>query len=132
LKYLIDTDILIHHLMNNPKVVAKFKSTDYDDMATSMINYMELLFGAYHSERKEENLRRIKNFLDNIRIINMNKKSAEIFAQTKAKLKKQRNLIPDMDMMIASICLANDLILVTNNTKHFQRIEGLSLKNWIL
>lgn len=132
MKYIIDTDILIHHLIDDPKVVAKFSLTDYADIATSIINYMELLFGVYNSEKKEENLTKITNFLSNIQILNMDKDSAKIFAETKAKLKKEGNLIADMDLMIASVCLSNDLVLVTNNTKHFQRIEGLELENWSL
>ena len=132
MKYIIDTDILIHHLINTPKVVDKFLVTNYKDIATSIINYMELLFGAYNSERKEENIAKITKFLSNIQIVNMDKNSAKIFAEIKSKLKRNGNLIADMDLMIASICLANDLILVTNNTKLFSRIDGLVLENWSL
>ena len=49
----------------------------------------------------------------------------------KAQLKQQGNLIMDADILIGSIALANKLILVTNNTKHFQRIPNLQLENWL-
>ena len=45
-------------------------------------------------------------------------------------LKGENICYEDFDLMIASICLANDLILITNNTKHFDRIKELKIENW--
>ncbi len=58
--------------------------------------------------------------------------SAEVFAQLKAQLQKEGNIVADMDLLIASICLANNLTLVTNNTRHFEKIPNLILENWSL
>ncbi len=128
-RYVIDTDTIIYYLKGNPNVVKKFTEPDY--IITTIINYTELLFGAYNSaKKKEENLYNIKSFLDDIEIIYFNNYSAEIFARLKADLKQKGKIIADMDLMIASICIANHLTLVTNNTKHFQRITELTLENW--
>jgi len=60
------------------------------------------------------------------------RKSIEHFAKIKATLKAQGNLIDDFDMLIAAIALRNDMILVTNNERHFERISNLSIENWLL
>ncbi len=130
MKYIIDTDILIYFLKNVPNTVAKFDEIDPDLLATTMVNYAELLFGAYNSTRIDDNLSKIRLFLKTLAIIDFDKDAAEKFARLKTDLRKGGNIIPDMDLMIASICLAKNAILVTNNTKHFQRLKDLRTENW--
>jgi tRNA(fMet)-specific endonuclease VapC len=129
-RYVLDTDTLIYYLKHNPNVVNKFAMVDINDITTTIINYTELLFGAYNSTKQAENLSHIKSFLDDMEIIDFDKRSAEVFARLKAELKQTGNIIADMDLMIASICVANHFTLVTNNTKHFQRIQELTIENW--
>jgi tRNA(fMet)-specific endonuclease VapC len=129
-KYIIDTDILIYFLKNDKKVVKKFKKVREENIFTTIINYTELLFGAYNSSKVQENLEKIKSFLQTIQILEFDETSAENFARLKSTLKSRGNLIADMDLMVAGICLSQDMVLVTNNTKHFKRIEELKLENW--
>ncbi|MCK5720270.1 MAG: PIN domain-containing protein [Thiomargarita sp.] len=133
-KYVIDTDILIYYLKNNHKVVENFALKNSKNITTTIINYTELLFGSYNSSNKQrtKNLQNIRSFLANIEIIGFDIKAANKFAELKAKLKQEDNIIADMDLIIASICVAHNLILVTNNTKHFSRIEDLMFENWSL
>lgn len=130
MRYIIDTDILIYFLKSNKKVVEKFSQINPKHISTTIINYTELLFGAYHSSKVEENLEAFKSFLKTIKIMDFNKIAAEKFAQLKTRLKQEGNLIADMDLMIASICITNKSILVTNNVKHFSRLEELTVENW--
>lgn len=132
MKYAIDSDILIYYLKNHPKVVERFVDTNLDELSTTIINYTELLFGAYKSAKSVENLTAIRHFLDSLNIVQFDKQAAEIFAHTKAQLQKEGNIIADMDLLIASICLASNLTLVTNNTRHFEKIVDLPLENWSL
>ncbi len=132
MKYVIDSDILIYYLKNHPKVVERFLQADLNELSTTIINYTELLFGAYKSAKSEKNLVAIRQFLDSLEIIPFDKHSAEVFAQLKAQLQKEGNIIADMDLLIASICLENGLTLVTNNTRHFEKIPNLILENWSL
>jgi predicted nucleic acid-binding protein len=129
-RYVLDTDTIIYYLKQNQNVVNKLALIDIHDITTTRINYTELLFGAYNSSKTEDNLSHIKSFLDNLEIIEFDKRSAEVFARLKAELKKSGKIIADMDLMIASICVANHFTLVTNNTKHFQRIQELNIENW--
>ena len=130
-KLLLDSDILIYFLKGRKEVVEQFVKHPPEDLLTSRINYTELLYGAYNSTRVERNLQTILEFLENFGILEFDKKAAEIFAVEKARLKKRGALIADMDLMIASIALANDTALVTNNLKHFDRIKNLRLLRWI-
>ncbi len=56
--------------------------------------------------------------------------AATISAELYAKLCKQGRPLEDIDLLIAGIALSNNLVLVTHNTRHFQRIEGLELTDW--
>ena len=125
----IDLYILI--LKGNESAISHLLGVAPNDLATTRVNYAELLFGAYNSQRVEHNLARIKSFLAELLILEFDRQASELFARQKAHLKKRGLLIADMDLMIASICLASESTLVTNNTRHFTRIHGLRLANWI-
>ena len=71
-----------------------------------------------------------RNVVEALTILEYCEDSSLIFAEQKAVLKKQGTLVADMDLMIASITLRHKATLVTNNTKHFARINGLKLENW--
>ena len=126
-KYLIDSDILIYFLKGEKEVVEKLSRIPIDDLYTSRINYTELIYGAYNSVRVEKNLKIIVSFLDNFKILEFDKNSSLIFAKEKARLKKNGNIIADMDLMIASIAIQNDCTLITNNFKHFERVQNLQI-----
>ncbi len=91
---------------------------------------MELYYGAYKSQKVAANLARLKMIERNMEIISSDEKSAEIFGMIKADLEKQGTPLDDFDIMIASCALVHNLTLVTNNIKHFKRIDGLRLVNW--
>ncbi len=128
---IIDSDILIYFLKGEKRVVQELLKIAPNELYTTRINYTELLYGAYNSSKVEENLNRFRNFLGEFTILEFDEKSSEIFSKTKAKLKKDGNIIADMDLMIASIAIANNHELVTNNQKHFKRIPQLKLIDWL-
>jgi predicted nucleic acid-binding protein len=98
---------------------------------TTRINYTELLYGAYNSAKIEQNLAKITGFLSAIPVLEFDEKAGLIFAQDKAILKRLGIMIADMDLMIASITKAHQFALVTNNHKHFERIDNLKIDRWI-
>jgi len=126
----IDSDILIYFLKGEKTVVQELIKIAPNELYTTRINYTELLYGAYNSTNVEKNLARFTSFLEQFTILEFDKKASEIFAKTKAQLKKDGNIIADMDLMIASIAIANDYKLVSNNQKHFKRIKKLKLIDW--
>lgn len=128
---ILDSDILIYFLKGEKKVVEEVLKIASDELFTTRVNYTELLYGAYNSSKIEDNLTKFKNFLERFTILEFDERSSEIFAQTKAKLKKEGNIIADMDLMIASIAIANEQELATNNHKHFERIRNLKTLKWL-
>ena len=126
-KYVIDSDILIYFLKGKKDIIKKLSSIAMDDLYITRINFTELMYGAYNSARVEKNLKIIEPFLKTFKVLEFNQTSSIIFAKEKARLKKQGNIIPDMDLMIASIAIDNGFTLLTNNIKHFQRIKGLKI-----
>lgn len=131
MKYLLDTNICIYFI--NGKVVVKenFLKAGINNLAISQISLAELYYGAHLSTNPEKNIKTILTFKENINMLSLDEESADIFGKTKSNLKKKGQIISDMDILIASIAISNDLILVTNNTKEFNRIDQLRLENWV-
>jgi predicted nucleic acid-binding protein len=91
---------------------------------------MELYYGAYKSQRVASNLAKIKLLEEAMEVVPLGRESAHVFAMLKADLEKAGTPLDDFDLILAACALAHDLVLVTNNTKHFERIQGLRLTNW--
>lgn len=130
MSYVLDTDILIYFLKNHPEVVKQVANHSPTALFTTRINATELLYGAHNSSNPERNLLIHRSLLEELAILEFTANSSEIYAQEKAWLRQQGLILADMDLLIASICLAESKILVTNNTRHFQRVRGLKLENW--
>jgi tRNA(fMet)-specific endonuclease VapC len=130
--YLLDTNIISYFFRGNISVVKKID--DYqENLGSSSIIVAELFFGTKQipdlvKKKQIENF--YTSFINEINIYSFDTKSALIFAELKFVKIKLGQIITDFDLMIASIAIAHDLILVTNNTKHFQNIENLKLENW--
>lgn len=127
--FLIDTDIIIYWLKgSHPQLNEKFGD---NNIFISSISVAELYFGAYNSMRMDENLKLVKELTSEINILNFDQNAGEYFGKIKASLKSKGQIIDDSDLFIAATAISNELILVTNNEKHFQRIENLNIQNWI-
>lgn len=130
MKFILDTDTIIYFLKGNRQIVEKITMHNMSDLTTSIINHSELLFSVFNSTKKKENQEKISGLLKLLTIVPYCEKASTVFAEQKTILKKQGNPIADLDLMIASITIANKSILVTNNLKHFSRIKNLKLENW--
>ncbi len=87
-------------------------------------------YGIENSTKKEDNRKIIERFISSIQIVPI-MGSLDIYAKEKAKLKKKGQLIDDFDLIIGSSAIANEMILVTRNEKHFKRISGINTENWV-
>ena len=128
MKYLLDTNIIINHLRGE-KIIDK--TVIEKGAAISVISYGEILYGAYKSQNKEENLNRIRILISklSLQIINLDKEIIKIFAQLKSSLELKGQKLDDFDLLIGATSIANFFTLQTDNIKHFQRISGLKLNN---
>ena len=129
--FLLDTDTLIYVLKGKQSVVENLRNHLEDPMYISSISMMELYYGAYKSQLVDANLARLKTIENSFSILSPGPETSEIFGKTKARLETEGTRLDDLDLIIAAIALTNNLILVTNNQKHFSRIQGLKLTNWV-
>ena len=131
MKYLLDTNICIYMLNGNEVLNNKVKEIGVFSLSVSNATLAELYFGAYNSQRVDANLKRINIFKKNLTVYSDNNSSAEAFGRFKSKLKSEGKIIEDFDILIASVAFVNNCILVTNNSNHFKRIDGLKVENWL-
>ncbi|MBL0701937.1 MAG: type II toxin-antitoxin system VapC family toxin [Desulfosarcina sp.] len=130
-KFLVDTDITIYWLNNKyPQIDQKIRTVGDDTIFISSITVAELFYGAYNSSNPAKNLKLVNELILDINIINFDSKAGKQFGTMKAELKKIGKIINDSDLFIAATAISNDMILVTNNEKHFQRIKNLKIENW--
>ncbi|MEI6729429.1 MAG: PIN domain-containing protein [bacterium] len=128
--YCLDTNTISYFLKQSPKVTAKILNTPIDNLCTTIISEFELLYGVYNSSKVDTNLESISNFLSEFSIYNLDSSVVKLVAKEKTRLKKLGTIVEDSDLLIAGICIVNDLTLVTNNLKHFKRIKGLKAEDW--
>lgn len=128
--YLLDTNIVIYCLKGHEVVNKNLRSHLDDPINISVVTLMELYYGAYKSQKVESNLAKIKTLENSIEVIPLGKEAVEIFGIYKAKLERSGTPLDDFDLILAACAMTSNLVLVTNNTKHFKRIEGLKVTDW--
>ncbi|MDJ1180337.1 type II toxin-antitoxin system VapC family toxin [Roseofilum sp. BLCC_M91] len=129
--YLLDTNTCIQYLTGrNLNVINKFKITPRQDICLCDVVKAELYYGAFRSVKKEQNLALYELFFSQYVSLPLNGKSAKIYGEIRSELSKLGTPIGAYDFQIAAIALANNLILVTHNTKEFQRVKSLQLEDW--
>ncbi len=131
MKYYLDTNICIYFLKGmNEKIKNKLIEKHPDEIKISSIVKAELLYGAEKSIKKEENIKKIKEFLFPFEIIPFGDKEAISYSKIRSTLEKQGKVIGPNDLIIAATVLENDGILITNNVKEFERVENIKIENW--
>lgn len=121
----LETDFLILLIRKLEELVEMGKR-----IATTPINAAELFKGAFLSKKPEMNLKFVRGLLGEMKILEFNLNASEIFGGLFSKLKKDGEIIDDMDLLIASICLSHNERILTKNIKHYSRIEGLNVESW--
>jgi len=130
LKYLLDTNICIYYIKGRYKLKEKFKSIESNSLFISEITLAELKFGIANSQAPEKNMDSLRKFLTGVQILPIFD-SLDIYAKEKARLRKAGRTVDDFDLLIGASAIANGLTLVTNNNKHFERLTGIKLENWV-
>lgn len=124
---LIDTDLIIDGLNNQPHVLAGLEKLAETGVAVSIISLGELYEGAYRDSDPEPRLASMRQFVAGYQVLGLSEDAMLVFARERERLRRQGQLIPDLDLLIAETAVAHDLALVTRNTRHFARITGLQL-----
>jgi tRNA(fMet)-specific endonuclease VapC len=127
---ILDTDTCIEILRGNTKVLERRASED-DDVGTTWIAAAELYFGAAKSTDPERNRDLVRAFLDTLSVLGLDRASAERFGACKAELAKAGAIVPDADLWIAATAITQEAAVITGNRRHFDRIHGVRLEDWI-
>lgn len=128
---LLDTNTCIYFLNKTfEKVVDHFRQLSPSDIKLPAITVAELYYGAEKSIAKKKNWETVQNFVSTFEIMPFDEKSCQMYAKIRTILEKSGIPIGPMDLLIASISLANSFVLVTNNIREFERIKELKLENW--
>ena len=128
MKYLIDTDWIIDHFNNVIETVAKLEELASQGVAISVVSLAELYEGVYYSRDMAKSQKLLNEFLaPDLNVLGIDENVCRVFGQQRGKLRKEKKLINDFDLLIASTALHYNLIVLSNNRKHFEKTEGLKI-----
>jgi len=129
--FLLDTNICIFALRDKYGVNERLEEIGRKRCYVSDVTMMELRFGAYKSEKKDENLRIVNDFINKLKVVPF-ADTIDAFCQEKIRLQLLGTPIEDYDLFIGCAAKVAGLTMVTDNVQHLSRIEGLEIENWIL
>ncbi len=130
MNYLLDSNICIHFFRGKYGIIEKIEFVKPENCAISEITVAELVYGAENSENPEKNHRLIEQLVDIITVLPIYD-SILTYGKEKSRLRKSGNLISDFDLLIGCTAVEKDLIMVTENTREFERISGIKIENWV-
>ena len=129
--YLLDSNVCIRLINNSSLAVTnRLAAQQPEDILVSTITQLELYYGAYRSAQQERNLEILQRFFSQFTIIHLDPEAARIAGRIRAELAASGTPIGPYDVQIAAIAMANNLILVTHNTREFSRVNGLQIEDW--
>jgi tRNA(fMet)-specific endonuclease VapC len=131
MKYLLDTCVVSDFIKGEKNTLSKIREISPLEISVSSITVMEIYYGLALNPLRAKKIKDLTfKFLDAINFLTFNKKDAEQAAIIRALLKEQGTPIGPYDVLLAGTALNHELILVTANTKEFNRIPNLQIENW--
>ena len=132
ISYMLDTNICIHIIKHRADALYnKLSVLPVERVAISSIVHAELWYGVTQSKKKVQNEAALKDFLEYVNVLDWPSAAGQIYGKIRTHLKAKGTPIGAMDMLIAAHAVSVNAVLVTDNTKEFQRVPGLKLENWL-
>jgi len=128
-QYLLDTNICIYYIKGLYDLKSRFEDVGPENCFISEITLVELKFGVAKSQAKKKNQQALENFLSGVQILPIYP-ALEIYASKKARLQKSGKVIDDFDLLIGATAVSFDIVMITNNMNHFDRIKDIKLADW--
>ena len=130
MRYMLDTNICIYAIKNQPSQVLKqLRAHEADGIGISSISVAELYFGVSKSG-SARNLAALQQFLEPLEIADFDLNAAQVYGTLRYTLERLGTPIGPLDTQIAAHALALEVTLATNNVREFARVSGLNLINW--
>lgn len=131
MKYHLDTNIIIYALQGTYKEIENhFRSIPFESIVIPRIVIAEIEYGAKKSKNYKQTIEKYNEFINHFEIIDFDEKACRKFGDIRWTLEQAGKQIGPYDLIIASTVLANEGVLVTHNTKEFERIKGLKIEDW--
>ncbi len=127
MRYPLDTNWTIDYLRRVEQTVRRIEELAPEGLSMSVISLAELYEGVFYSRMPEDDERQLQNFLRGIEVVSVDDEICRIFAIERGRLRASGNIIGDFDILIASTAIRHGLTLLTNNRRHFERIQGLNI-----
>lgn len=128
---MLDTNICIYLIrQRSPAALQRFEEFEVGEVGLSVVTVCELYYGVEKSARPAQNSRALEQFLLPLEILDFDTGAAVIYGRIRAALERKGTPIGPLDTLIAAHALACGATLVTNNTREFERVEGLSVEDW--
>jgi tRNA(fMet)-specific endonuclease VapC len=131
LQYMLDTNICIYVMKSYPPELRERFNRLAEQLCISSVTLGELHYGAEKSARRLDNLEAIQHFTARLEVLPFGPDAAAHYGQIRAGLERTGQPAGAYDMMIGGHARSAALVLVTNNLREFERMEGLRLENWI-
>ncbi len=132
MKYLLDTCTVSQFVRGNPGVSRRVKSTSPDDIAVSAVTCMEVEYGLQINPERASKIRPvIESFFNTVEMLSYTRQDADSTARIRAILKAKGTPIGPYDIMLAGCAWHRGLTMITDNLDEFQRVEGLTVENWV-
>jgi len=130
-KYALDTNIISYYLKGNTKLIDRINdAVKNGDIIIPPIVYFEIKKWLLKNKSKKK-LEAFEILLAKYGVDNISKKTIDISLSIYLDLQSRNITVDDADIFIAGYCIQNDYILITNNTKHFEKINDLKIENWV-
>ncbi|OIP41565.1 VapC toxin family PIN domain ribonuclease [Candidatus Desantisbacteria bacterium CG2_30_40_21] len=131
MRYLLDTNVCIQYLNGRSEGIRQqLNQRTPEKIVLCSVVKAELFYGVLKSKNPTRNLERQLQFGGYFVSLPFDDKAAEVYGQIRVQLEKRGTPIGPNDLMIAAIAVANDVVLVTHNTREFGRIEHLKFEDW--
>ena len=131
MRYMLDTNICIFLIRKkSDRVLQKLMEHDPEEICISSVTYAELVHGVEKSKAIEKNRALLTQLLSNIEVLDFGTKVADEYGNIRADLEIKGYPIGPLDTMIAAHAKSLGYILVTNNTREFNRVEGITVEDW--
>ncbi|WP_442794592.1 type II toxin-antitoxin system VapC family toxin [Pelobium manganitolerans] len=130
MKYLLDSNICIHFFRGKYGIIDKLDKVGLENCAISEITLAELVFGAEKSANPIKNHNLIEQLISQLSILPIFD-AIPMYGREKVRLQKLGKVISDFDLLIGCTAIENNMIMVTENIKEFERIEKIKIENWV-
>ena len=127
MRYLVDTDWVIHYLNGHPAIAARIQTLSSEGIAMSVISLAELYEGVFYSRNPQKSEQALQDFVRGIELLGIDKEITRAFGRERGRLRAAGKTLGDFDLLIGVTALQRGRTLLTNNRRHFELIEKLRI-----